>query len=177
MPNQIIRWHGVHRYLQHCKKDTANFVWCYYPKRTIQISCDSANSWIICGRFRAVEQLEHKRVPLPQRYWRRRDQRSGWVMFLSSHNSTSSVYWAKARVHPTSGHHATCLHNSLHSWQLGHIGLLLFWCARNFILPAIPRTCLAALTWHSWGRSWSVWWTDIQSMELNWLWDSIFWSW
>jgi hypothetical protein len=28
-------------------------------------SCNSANSWMVCGRFRAVEHLENERAPLP----------------------------------------------------------------------------------------------------------------
>ncbi len=109
------------------------------------ISCDPANSWIICGSFKAIEHLEHKRAPLPQRYRRRRDQRSRSVLFLSSHVSTPSIDWAKVRVRVASGHCATCWHNSLHSWQLGHIGLLLSSVDPIFDLPNLTLSTVTLM--------------------------------
>jgi hypothetical protein len=113
------------------------------------MSCDAANSWMMCWRSDSLEHSEHFVEPLPQRYRRRRDCKSGWVLFFSSHCSIICADCSNASVLPTSGHLSTCEHDSTQKLQLGHIGLLSSWCARNFIVPAIPRTCLAAQTWES----------------------------
>jgi hypothetical protein len=130
-------------------------------------SCDAANSWMMCGRFNSSEHSEHVTEPLPQRYRRRRDCKSGWVLFFLSHSSIVCADCSNASVLPSSGHLVTCEHDSMQQLQLGHIGLLPSWCARNFMVPAIPRTCFAAQTWKSQGRSCYVRWTKVQSTAPN----------
>ena len=84
----------------------------------------------------------HDLAPLPRRYRRRSDCRSGWVLFPSSHCFIICADCSNASVLPSSGHLPTCAHDSTQHLQLGHIGLLSSWCFRNFIVPAIPRMCL-----------------------------------
>jgi hypothetical protein len=108
------------------------------------VSCDSADSRKICGRFKANKHSRHLRVPQPCRYLRRRDLRSWCVLCCSNHCSTPCVDCTNAAAHPALGHSATRLHVSLHLRQLGQSGLMLSWCAKNLIVPAMPGTCLAA---------------------------------
>ena len=108
--------------------------------------CDTANSLMMCGMLRAVEHLAQMMVPLPRRYLGRSDHRLRCVLFFSIHISTPVTDCMNACVHPVLGHLAMCLHNSKHSRQLGHKGLLISWCKRKCIVPATPRTCLAAHT-------------------------------
>ena len=96
-------------------------------------SCDAANSWMMCGRPNSLEHSEHVTEPLPRRYQRRRDCKSGWVLFFSSHSSIICADCLNASILPSSGHLVTCMHDSMQQLQLGHIGLLPSWCARNFM--------------------------------------------
>ncbi len=119
-------------------------------------SCDAANSWMMCGRFNASEHSEHVVEPLLRRYRSRRDCRSGWDLFSSSHLSIISADCSKASDLPPSGHHAMCEHVSAHPLQLGHLRHLSSWWARKNIVLAMPRTCFPAQIWKSQGRSCSV---------------------
>ncbi len=83
-------------------------------------SCDTANSWIMWGKLSVTKYSKHVIEPLPLRYRRSRGGRLGWVLFLFSHTSTPCTDCLKAKVRPALWHCATCLHNSLHSRQLGH---------------------------------------------------------
>ena len=86
-------------------------------------SCDAANSWMMCGRFNALEHLEHVVEPLPQRYRSRRDCRSGWDLFSLSHLSIISADCSKASNLPPSGHQAMCEHVSAQPLQLDTYGI------------------------------------------------------
>jgi hypothetical protein len=134
-------------------------------------SCDAANSWMMCGRFNALEHSEHVVEPLLWRYQSRRDCRSGWDLFSSSHLLIISANCSKASNLPPSGH---CVIVSAQPLQLGHLRHLLSWWARKDIVPAMPRTCFAAQIWKSWGRSCSVRWTEVQSTASNWTLERIF---
>ncbi len=131
------------------------------------MSCDTTNSWMMWERSNSSEHLEHVVEPLLRRYQRRRDCTSGWVLFFSSHCSIICADCLNASVLPTSWHHPTCEQDSTQLLQLGHIGLLSSWCARNFIVPAMPRS-LAAQTWKSLGRLCNVRWMDGQFTSSNW---------
>jgi hypothetical protein len=112
------------------------------------MSCNSANSCIICGRLIAIEHLKHKIEPLLQRYWRRAVLRAGSVLLFSSHCSNPCADYSKAWTRPASGQRAMCLHISLHLLQLRQSGLLSSWGARNSIVPVIPTsTVWCTPTW------------------------------
>ncbi len=138
------------------------------------MSCDAANSWMMCGRLNASEHLEHVVEPLPRRYQSRRDCRSGWDLFSSSHLFIISADCLKASNLPPSGHRAMCEHVSAQPLQLGHLRHLSSWWARKDIVPAMPRTCFAAQIWKSQGRLCSVRWMEVQSTVLNWTVERIF---
>ena len=140
----------------------------------LMTSCEAANSWMMCGRFNALEHSEHVVEPLPWRYQSRRDCKSGWVLFSLSHFSIISANCLKASNLPPSGHHAMCEQVSMQPLQLGHLRHLSSWWARKDIVPAMPRTCFAAQIWKSQGRLCSVRWMEVQSTVLNWTVERIF---
>ncbi len=112
-------------------------------------SCDAGNSWMMCRRFNSLEHSEHVVEPLLRRYQRRRVFKSGWVLFFLSHCSIICADCSNASILPSSGHLALYEHDSMQPLQLGHIGLLSSWCARNVMVSAIPRTCFIAQTWRA----------------------------
>ena len=141
------------------------------------MSCAVAYSRRIGGRSRLLAHSRHVVVPRPHKYLRSKAFTLKCVLEVSIHFSTAFVDSWKAASRPTSGQQAMCLHVSAHAWQLGHRGLQPSWCDRYFMVPAIPRTCLDAHSWNSRGRSWSVLWTNLQSMASNCSWGRMFCSW
>ncbi len=129
----------------------------------------------MCGRLRLSKHSRHVIVPFLLKYWINRSDRLGCVWWAAIHLSTSCIDCINAAARPISGKCAMFLHVSLHSRQLGHNGFLSTWYARNYIVPAIPKTCFDAHDWNSLGKLWSVRWMDFQSTRSNCSKDSSLW--
>ena len=105
-------------------------------------SCAAAYSQRIGGRLRPLAHSRHIVVLQPHKYLRSKTFTLECVPKVSIQFSTVFVNSWRAAARPTSWQWAMCLHVLSHSWQLGHRGLRPPWCNRNFIVPAMPRTCL-----------------------------------
>lgn len=89
----------------------------------------------ILERFKGRCTLKHDIYPCPLRYilGEGGPLATVWPPFVDCVNASAL---------PILRHWAICVHVLAQSWQLEHSGLLPFWCAKNFILPATPKTCL-----------------------------------
>ena len=129
------------------------------------LSCKIVNSWTIDGRSPTHSTQEVS--PRPSAYSEMTETRSGCVSFSLIHLVSSTTDCENASVRPAYGQRAMCAHVFSHDRQLGHVGSRPSWCVRNFIVPAIPRTCLAAQTLNNLGTECRVLWTNSQSSSSN----------
>ncbi len=132
---------------------------------------DIANFCIIGGRSQAVAQSKHEIDPHPWRYHMSRFCISGCVLLLPSHLSMSLANCSNVKVHPSSGHCATCWQVSSHIWQLRQSLHLPSWWDKNVIMPAMLLMCFVAHIWNNCSRSCTVPWTKGQSISSNCSWD------
>ncbi len=108
------------------------------------LSCKVLNSWTIDGS--SPVHLMQEISPLLWAYFKMTEMRSGCISFSFIHLESSFTNCKNASMRPTSGQWRMCVHVSSHNWQLGQVDSWPSWCAKNFIVPAIPRTCFEAQT-------------------------------
>ncbi len=115
------------------------------------LSCKVANSQTNDNRS-PVPSMQVA-LPCPWTYFEMTVARSGCVSFIRIHQESPATASKNASVRPALRQRAMWVHVSLHAWQLVQVGSCPSWCARNFIVPAIPSMCFAAHIGIAWAPS------------------------